>query len=435
MDTRAFIAELDSASDLRRISAAVSPIFEVAGHIAQHDGHSVLFEDLTGYPGWRLTSGYAAQRAHFSRAIGCEPADLIARMTAALAHPITPPCIPNAPCQDIIIHDVDLTKIPIPRYHPLDGGPYITAGVAVITDPDYGRNASFHRLMVIGRDRFVGRIVEQRGTHTAWEKAPEGLPMAVCVGLPPHVLLAAALSPSKGTDELAIAHAMAPTPTVRAKTVPLEIPADAEIVFEGLLTHEFATEGPFPDLTGTMDTTRTQPVFKVTAITHRRDPIFHALLPAGREHKNLMGMPREPTIYAEVSKVTRCTGVRITPGGCSWLHAVVQITPQEAEDGRRAIEAAFRGHSSLKHVVIVDTDIDIDDPADVEWAVATRFQADRDLFVMADQPSSSLDPSARQRPGQKARTAKMGLDATIPWRESRHGYIRVQYDHPQHKEG
>jgi UbiD family decarboxylase len=241
--------------------------------------------------------------------------------------------------------------------------------------------------------------------------------MVVCVGLPPHVLLAAALSPPKGTDELAIAHAMAPTPTVRAKTVPLEIPADAEIVFEGRLTHKFATEGPFPDLTGTMDTTRTQPIFQVTAITHRRDPIFHALLPAGLEHKNLMGMPREPTIYAEVSKVVRCTGVRITPGGCSWLHAVVQIVPREAGDGRRAIEAAFRGHSSLKHVVVVDTDVDISSPADVEWALA------------------SLDPSARQVPGQKTRTTKMGLDATIPWGAPRDGYLRVQYDHPYSKEG
>ena len=176
-----------------------------------------------------------------------------------------------------------------------------------------------------------------------------------------------------------------------------------------------------------MDSVREQPIFRVTAITHRRDPIFHALLPAGMEHKNLMGMPREPTIYAEVSKVTRCTGVRITPGGCSWLHAVIQIDAQGPDDAQRAIEAAFRGHTSLKHVVVVDPDIDIDDPQDVEWAIATRFQADRDLMVFPDQPSSSLDPSARQVPGQKARTAKMGLDATIPWGEPKEGYQRISY--------
>jgi UbiD family decarboxylase len=435
MDTRTFIAELDTVSELLHITGPVSPTFEVAGHIAQHDGQPILFETLDGFSGWRLASGYVAQRAHFARAIGCRPEELIAHMTDALANPTKPPLTTEAPCQEVIIEDVDLAQIPIPRYHPLDGGPYITAGVSVIVDPEFGRNASFHRLMVIGRDRFVGRIVEQRGTHTAWGKELEGIPMAVCVGLPPHILLAAALSPAKGVDELAVANAMARTPTIRALTVPLEIPADAELVFEGRLTHEFTTEGPFPDLTGTMDGTRQQPIFEVTTITHRRNPIFHALLPAGLEHKNLMGMPREPTIYAEVNKVTQCTGVRITPGGCSWLHAVVQIAAQGPEDARQAIEAAFRGHSSLKHVVIVDTDVDIDNPADVEWAIATRFQAARDLVILENQPSSSLDPSARQIPGQKARTTKMGLDATIPWDEPRNGYLRVNYNAAQIEEG
>ena len=427
MDLRAFIAELDAAGELQRIPGAVSPQFEVASILARHDGQPLLFEHLTGYPGWRLASGYVAQRSHFARVLGCSVNELVPAMAKALAQPASPPLVEGAPCQEIVLSDVDLDQIPIPRYHPRDGGPYITAGVAVIVDPDYGRNLSFHRLMRIGRDRLVGRIVEQRGTDTAWRKFPDGLPMAVCIGLPPHILLAAAMSPSKGVDEMGIAQAMAPTPMTRARTVPLEIPANAELVFEGVLTHEFASEGPFPDLSGTMDGVREQPIFKVTTITHRRDPIFHALLPAGLEHKNLMGMPREPTIYAAVSKVATCREVLITPGGCSWLHAVVQIEPHGPDDARLAIEAAFRGHSSLKHVVVVDTDVDIHDPADVEWAIATRFQADRDLILLRGQPSSSLDPSARQIPGQKTQTAKLGLDATIPWGAEKEGYLRVHY--------
>lgn len=441
MDVRTFIAELDATGELRHFDEPISPRFGIARIIAAHDGEPLLFENLVGYPGWRLASGYVAQRAHFARALGCGVEALTERLTEAMAHPAAPRVVDRAPCQDVVLTgtDLNLDRVPIPRYHPQDGGPYITAGVAVIEDPDYGRNVSFHRLMRIAmkRDansapgldptRLVGRIVEQRGTHSAWRKLAEGLPMAVCIGVAPHVLLAAALSPPKGVDELAIAEAMAPTPTVKAVSQPLMIPAQAEVVLEGILTHELAIEGPFPDLSGTMDTTREQPIFQVTAITHRHDPIFHALLPAGLEHKNLMGMPREPTMYAEVNKVTTCTGVRITPGGCSWLHAVVQIEPQGPDDGRRAIEAAFRGHTSLKHVVIVDTDVDLHDPADVEWAIATRFQADRDLLVLPDQPSSSLDPSARQVPGQKARTTKMGLDATIPWEAPRDGYLRVRY--------
>src|SRR5690606_28136553 len=159
----------------------------------------------------------------------------------------------------------------------------------------------------------------------------------------------------------------------------LEVPADAEIVLEGRITHNYDKEGPFMDLTETMDIVRDQPVIEIDLITHRRNPIYHALLPGGLEHKLLMGMPKEPTIFAEVNKVARCTGAVMTPGGASWLHAIVQIDKQAEDDGPRAIEAAFRGHGSLKHVCVVDTDVDIYDPAQVEWAVATRFQADRDL--------------------------------------------------------
>ncbi len=427
MDLRTFLEELDRDGELVHVTEPVSPEFEVARFIAQHDGQPLLFESLPGYPDWRLASGYVAQRAHFARVLRCAVSALAPRMAEALAHPQPAPQAEVAPCQEVVEPEVDLDRIPIPRYHPLDGGPYITAGVAIIDDPEYGRNLSFHRLMRIGKTTFGARIVEQRGTDTAWRKTSDGLPMVVCIGLPPHILLAAAMSPPKGADEMGAAQAMAPTPTVRARTAPLNIPANAELVLEGVLTHEFAAEGPFPDLTGTMDYVREQPIFQVTAITHRRSPIFHALLPAGAEHKNLMGMPREPTIFAEVARVARCTGVAITPGGCSWLHAVVQIEKTGPDDGKRAIEAAFRGHKSVKHVVVVDTDVDIYNPADVEWAIATRFQADCDLVLLYDQPSSSLDPSARQIPGQKTLTSKMGLDATIPWGHDREGYVRVSY--------
>jgi UbiD family decarboxylase len=247
------------------------------------------------------------------------------------------------------------------------------------------------------------------------------------VGSPIQVLLAAAMSPTKGIDELSIANALAPTPLVRCQTIDLEVPAEAELILEGHITDSLADEGPFPDLTGTMDSVRQQPIIEIHHITHRRDPIFHALLPSGMEHKNLMGMPREPTIFTAVDDVCRCTGAYVTPGGMSWLHAVVQIEKRDNEDGRRAIHAAFQGHTSLKHVVVVDTDVNPYDIAKVEWAIATRFQADRDLVVLTDQPSSSLDPSASQVPGQKTRTAKMGLDATAPLGPARQGYECVSY--------
>jgi UbiD family decarboxylase len=182
---------------------------------------------------------------------------------------------------------------------------------------------------------------------------------------------------------------------------------------------------------------RLQPVIEIDCVTHRRDPLYHALLPGLAEHKLLMGLPREPTIYAAVNEVCSCLNVCLTGGGMSWLHAVVQIEKKDPEDAVRAIAAAFEGHRSLKHVTVVDLDVDPFDMEQVEWSIATRFQADRDLLIFRDQPSSSLDPSARYVPGQKARTAKMGLDATIPWithsgelrtLEQRIEFLRVGYE-------
>lgn len=427
MSLRDFIVWARETGVLIEVERAVDPRLELAQVVYALDGRAVMFRNLSGFAGWRAISGVCAQRQHFVAALDCRVSDLIHRMADALAHPTPPPLLDAGPCQEVVEVGVDLTRLPIPRYHPDDGGRYVTSGVAVIRDPDFGRNISFHRLMQVDERRLVARVVEGRGTYTALGKAKENLPIAIAIGCPIQVLLAAAMSPAKGVDELSIAHTLAPTPLARCQIVDLEVPAEAEVVLEGRITHTLADEGPFPDLTGTMDGVRRQPVIEIDRITRRHDPIWHALLPGGAEHKNLMGMPREPTIFEAVSEVCQCTGVYITPGGASWLHAVVQIEKQHDEDGRRAIWAAFLGHTSLKHVVVVDTDVDVYDSAAVEWAIATRFQADKDVVILTEQPGSSLDPSAAQVPGQKARTAKMGLDATAPLGEARRGYERVHY--------
>ncbi len=426
MDVRSFLSWAEDERVVTEVEGAVDPHLALARLMARLDGEPLLVGELSGYPGWRAVSGVCAQREHFAAALGCSVGELIPRMAEALERPKRPRIVDEGPCQAVVAQPA-LSGLPIPRYHPDDGGPYITAGVAVVKDPRLGRNISFHRLMQLDDRRFAARIVEGRGTYTALARVGGELPIAIAVGAPIQVLLAAAMSPAQHVDELSIAHALAPTDLVRCHTVDLEVPAQAELILEGRITEATAREGPFPDLTGTMDRVREQPVIEIDHVTHRRAPIFHALLPGGMEHKNLMGMPREPTIFAEVNKVCTCTGVYVTPGGMSWLHAVVQIDKQRDDDGVRAIKAAFQGHRSLKHVVVVDGDVDLYDSEDVEWAIATRFQADGDLVVLRDQPSSSLDPSAWQLPGEKARTAKMGLDATAPLGERRREYERVSY--------
>jgi 2,5-furandicarboxylate decarboxylase 1 len=421
MDLRGFLAWAREKARLQVIGQPVDPHLEMARVMHALEGQPLLFS-APCRPGWRVVSGVCAARQHFAWAVGLsDPADLVARMREALEHRLAPSPVPEAPCQEVVVRRPDLDRLPLLKHLPGDGGPYVTAGVAIVQDPDHGPNASFHRLMQIGPRRFTARVVEGRGTYTAWRKALEAgrdLPVAICLGVPIHVLLAAAMSPEMGVDELSIAAALAPTPTVGCVTADLEVPAYCEAVLEGRITAELAAEGPFIDLTETWDVVRQQPVIEIDMLTHRRDPIYHALLPGGLEHKLLMGLPREPTIFRAVSEVADCRAVSITPGGMSWLHAVVQIAKHSPEDGYQAIQAAFRGHGSLKHVVVVDEDVDPFDPAQVEWAIATRFQASRDLIVMEDQPSSSLDPSADLVPGKKARSSKMGLDATLPWSDA-----------------
>ena len=228
-------------------------------------------------------------------------------------------------------------------------------------------------------------------------------------------MVAASLGPSPGVDEFSIANALDKTPFVKCVTKNLEVPAETEFVFEGRLTRDLDREGPFVDLTETRDFERQEPVFIVDHITHRKNAMYQALIPGRLEHKTLMGMPKEPTIYNEVSKVVDCKNVLVTMGGGSWLHGIVQIDKKNSDDPKKAIEAAFNGHKSMKHVIIIEEDVDIYNPNAIEWAIATRFQGNKDLVIKQNQPGSSLDPSAKHEPGKKTLTTKVGVDATIPF--------------------
>lgn len=415
MSLRQFLDAAAESGDLITIDRPVSVEFELANVAHALEGRPVLFNKIIDYPEWRVVAGPCSDRRYFSMALDVGVDDLVHHLADSLAHPVAPEVVDQAPCQEVVLETFDLHDLPILLHLPQDAGYYVASNVVITVDPELGRNMSYHRLLRLDDRHFAARIVERRGTDTAMGKVADDLPVAICIGVSLATHLAASMSPAPGVDELAVANALAPTPLVKCLSNDLEVPADAEIVLEGRLTRQRHGEGPFMDLTETMDIERQQPVIEIDLITHRRRPIYHALLPGGLEHKLLMGMPKEPTIFAEVDRVAHCTGVNITPGGASWLHAVVQIDRQNEDDGRKAIEAAFRGHGSLKHVWVVDQDIDIYDPAEVEWAMATRFQGDRDMMILPDSPGSSLDPSGVHVPGEKSRTTKIGFDCTIPW--------------------
>ncbi len=427
MGLRNFIEELQEKGELTKITKPVSTKYEMAGIIAALSEKPVYFENVveSNVP---VVAGLVSSKERICRSMGITKEQLLPKLLSAIENPIPPQLVQNAPCQEVVETDVDLTKLPIMHYTEKDGGKYIASAVAIVKDPQTGaRNMCFHRLMLKDKNHFVARIVEHRGTDTALQKAGGELEVAICIGNSTAVLLAAATTLPMGVDELGMANALEKTDLVKCKTVNLEVPADCEFVLEGKITKEKATEGPFLDLTGIVDRTRTQPVVEITCVTHRKNPIYQTILAGKNEHKFLMGMPKEPTIYKEVGKVCQVKDVYITPGGCSWLHAIVQIKKQDADDGKKAITAAFKGHGSLKHCVVVDEDINIYDPHDVEWAIATRFQADKNTIILSNQPGSSLDPSGDLSEGKKATTAKAGVDATAPMATTGKGFKKEDY--------
>ena len=427
MGFRNFLDQLDKSGELTHITKEVSTEYEIAGIISSLGERPVLFEKIkeSKIP---VVAGLVSSKKLIANSLNLERQNLLCSLSNAMENPKPPKIVTEGKCQEVIEKDFDLRQLPILKYTKKDGGQYIPSGVAIVKDPELGRNMCFHRLMLISKNKFVARIVEERGTDTALKKAGGELEIAICIGNSTATLLSAATSLPKGVDELGMSNALEPTELVKCKTVDIEVPKNCEIVLEGKITREKAPEGPFLDLTGIVDRVRQQPVIEIKCITHRKNPIYQAILAGKNEHKFLMGMPMEPAIFRSVNEVCDCKDVYITPGGCSWLHAVIKIKKQNTDDGKKAIKAAFKGHKSLKHCVIVDDDIDIYDSNDVEWSLATRFQADKDAVVLPNMRGSSLDPSGDLTEGKKARTCKVGLDATIPSKTTGKGFKKVEYE-------
>lgn len=400
MGLEGFIQQLDKAGKLKRIKEEVSTDQEIAAIMARLDGTPLLFENVKGsdYP---VVANLCSTRELVSIGTGIPVGRLVASMAEAIDSP-KEPTVAKADHREI---GPDLEKLPILFHYPKDGGKYMSSSIIIAKDREHGLNASYHRIMVLGKDRVVLRILPRHFDEFIRRGLKE---FAVCIGSSPEVQVTAGISCEIGKSELSIANSLKETRLVElaGHTVP-----DSDFVIIMEFTGEEADEGPFVDLTGTYDIVRKQRVARVKQIFARPNAAYHALLPGGLEHKVLMGMPKEPTMYREVSKVCDCRDVLLTPGGCSWLHGAVKISKKGADDGRKAIEAAFKGHKSMKHVIVVDDDIDINNPLEVEWAVATRVQADKDVVMKPNEKGSSLDPSSNL---ETRETAKVGVDATIP---------------------
>ncbi len=398
---RDFIAMMRKQGRVEDIESPCSTVYE-APRIASRTEKILFFHDLDGHRG---VMNLLSDRRSLAAALGVEERDLVRHLAAAT---YSGRVVDGGRCQGGV--PADLSRLPVMKHFPGDAGRYFTSGIVFSR---YGgvENASIHRMMVLDDRRVVARLVEGRHTHTLLKAAlarGEKLPVAVTVGTHPLVTFAACTRVPEGKELAYAAELMGGELAVRECENGVRVP-DAEIVLEGYIGAEKTEEGPFVDITGTYDPVRQQPVIEFTRMYCKEDPIYHGILPAGDEHKLLMGAPYEPKIYRAVGEVTTVKDVLLTKGGAGYLHAVVQIRKNTQGDAKNAIMAAFAAHTSLKHVVVVDEDIDIHDPHDVEYAIATRVRGDTDIMVITGVRGSSLDPT-RLSDGTNV---KVGVDATM----------------------
>ena len=429
---RTWLEYLQSTGRLAVVDKKVSLQFELAAIAKKLDGkQAVYFSQVEDYS-IPVVSGICSTRKDFAEALETDLYGMIPKFNQAVAAPIPCRLVEKEQAtvkQRIIKENIDLLKMfPIPVHHEKDAGNYITAGLFIVRDPvTRKQNVSIHRLQVSGKNR-LGALILPRHTFHLYKQAEEvGRPLecAVVIGVDPVTLLASQASTLFGVDELEIASALRgePLEVVRCETVDIDVPAHAEIVLEGrILPHVREPEGPFGEFPKYYGPRSDKEVVEITAVTHRNHPIFYTIVPAGYEHLLLGGIPREASLFQSIRQtVPTVTAVHMSPGGTCRYHAIVSIKKRNEGEAKNAILAAFANSFDIKHVVVVDEEVDIFNMEEVEWAIATRFQADRDLVVVNGAQGSKLDPSTANGIG-----SKMGLDCTVPLNSEPMRYLRIK---------
>jgi 2,5-furandicarboxylate decarboxylase 1 len=417
------LVDLHQAVDIRHIATLVDQA-ETA----------LYFHNVIGYE-IPVVSGIIRSRQRAIMALGCETfRGLEDKLKQGIDRPIPPKRVNTSPTREVVVlgDDVDLYKLPIPMSSIYDGGPMITAGVVIARDPELGMNSGIYRFIVKEKNLTGIDIVTPNNMRLFAQRAYEQgkpLPISISIGTHPIEITGSGYRAPLGVDEMAIAGGIrgAPVELAQCETIDMPYIADAEIVLEAeiLPTGWTWPEGRFGEFTRLMGGLHWNPLVRVKAISMRKDAIYYNL-----------HMPWEntwlaaPTRYAAIRQALRTAGVNVreinvTLGGCAFWHAVISIKKAPGE-GKNALLAAL-SVMDLKHVVVVDDDIDIFDPTEVEWAIATRVQGDKDVIVIPGARAKPLDPSLPQGAGVVPTGAKVGIDATIPEGIPREHYERITY--------
>ena len=429
---RDYVSTLRKNEELLEISKPVD-LRDIAALVAQSE-KALLFKNLSGYS-MPLVSGLLQSRNRIALGMGVEYGNIADKLGKAMDKPIKPKRVANAPVKEVIHTGkrVNLYDLPVPVFSIMDGGPMITGGVVIAEDPEFGINAGIYRLMLKERNITGIDIVTPNNMRKFAERAlakKKPLPISISIGTHPYELVASTFKANLGVNELTFAGGLRNEALRLAdgETVPVPCIADAEIVLEGEILPEgwVHPEGPFCEFNRLMGGLHMNPRVRIKAILHRKDAMYYALQ-----------MPWEniwmsaPIYEAAARRVLFEAGVQtnainVTPGGCCHWHIVASIKKAPG-DGKNAIMALL-SIADIKHVTIVDDDIDVFDPVDVEWAVATRVQADRDVLIVSNARAKPLDPSLPlPLHGKVPTTAKMGIDATIPENIPAQRYTRIVY--------
>jgi 2,5-furandicarboxylate decarboxylase 1 len=429
-DLRSFLEAARAAGEVYEIRRPVDPVRELGAVLraCERAEKAAFFHAVKGFD-IPVVGGLLSAPRRIALALECEAGEVNARMAAATEKPLAPRVDSSAaPCQELVVEKPDLTRWPIPTHSPLDAGAFITAGVVIARDPETGRhNLSYNRMQVYGADRAGISMNIWRHLKAFFDKIePRGrnLPFCVAIGPDPVLMMAAAFRYDGDEYEVAGALRGAPVPVVRALTCDVLVPAFAEIIVEGeVLAGERRMEGPMAEFTGHYSGADPKHVARITAITHREQPIFQTMNGGGYEHVSVGNMiTREPLLARFARHMSpRVKAVHLPPYAAGFT-AIIALENPEPGEARNVALAAMAGHVNFKTVIVVDSDVDIYDPADVMWALGTRVRWDEDIVMIPGAHGNELDPSAAEH----GVACKAIIDATLP-PDKKKRYIKVAY--------
>jgi len=419
-DMRGFLDRLSQENELIRVKREVSTKYEIAAvqkKVQNTINKALFFEKVQGHT-MPVVTNIIGTRKRVALALNIPQDKILEEWTNRVMHPRPVRRVSDGPCKEVIVKgdDVDLTKLPIVTHTDGDAGAYITAGAIAIKKDEGKANLSYNRMQFVNRRKLRVRMMPPGSDLGVYHKKHEdrGEPMeaAVCIGIHPHLMFAAATKLPIDEDEYEFAGALRQSPieVVQCETIDVEVPADAEIVIEGkVLPHVREDEGPFGEFTDSFVPMMKNHVFEVTAITHRENPIYQNIYPGGKEDLNLLGLPIETQVYKAAKKYATVKDVFLTQGSNGFtFNCVVSIQKQNEFQPKNVLLAALATHPWVKICTVVDDDVKPDDSADVFWAISNRCRPDDGIFIIPGMPSYTREDVRVIHKG------KVGIDATYP---------------------